>query len=103
MDGGIPMDKKPTYLKPEDVDNLARVNTELLSELWVLRDRVTLLEHLLETKGVLQRAEIDALNPSGDLAKELETERHAYIERVVGAPHRKERTVESLKALARKS
>lgn len=102
MDGGSAMNKKLTYLKPEDVDNLARVNTELLSELWVLRDRVTLLEHLLEEKGVLKRSEIDGLNPTGDLAKELETERHAYIERVVGAPHQRERTVESLKKLARK-
>jgi hypothetical protein len=102
MDGGATMKQRPNYLKPEDVDNLARVNTELLSEVWVLRDRVTLLEHLLETKGILKRAEIDALNPTGELAKELETERHAYIERVVGAPHQRERTVESLKKLARK-
>jgi hypothetical protein len=102
MDGGSMGEKKPTYLKPEDVDTLARINTELISELWVLRDRVMLLEHLLETKGVLKRSEIDTLNPSDALAQELEGERNAYIERLVGAPHRRERSVESLKKLARK-
>lgn len=41
---------KPTYLQPEDVDALARQNAQLMTELWIVKDRLTLLETLLEEK-----------------------------------------------------
>ena len=76
--------KKP-YLGAAEVDRLATMNTELLSELWILRDRVTVLEHLLERKSVLQRQELDELIPEGALAAELERERTRMVARVMGA------------------
>jgi hypothetical protein len=76
--------QKP-YLGSVEIDHLARMNTELLSELWILRDRVTVLEHLLEQGAVIKRADLDAFVPQGALAAELEAERARIVERVVGA------------------
>jgi hypothetical protein len=88
------------YLESKELDAIVRMNTELLSELWILRDRVTVLEHLLAQKNVVQRSEIDAFAPSGELAEELERERAKLVERVVGAAHREHYDVESLKKSA---
>jgi hypothetical protein len=88
------------YLGQKELDDLVRMNSELMAELWILRDRVTVLEHLLEQKQVLQRQEIHEFVPAGELAAELERERKALVERVAGAPHMKSYTVEGLKAQA---
>ncbi len=88
------------YLDSKELDALVRMNTELLSELWILRDRVTVLEKLLAEKNVVQRAEIDDYAPTGEFAAELESERTKLIERVVGAAHREHYDVDSLKRSA---
>lgn len=75
------------HLESRQVDDLMRINSELLAELWVLRDRVTILEHLLAEKGVVDRKAIDEHQPSGALAAELQRERDALVRRVMGAPH----------------
>lgn len=77
--------KRP-YLASKDIDDVMRMNTELLAELWVLRDRVTVLEHLLEQRKLLDRKELHDHVPSGELAAELEREREALVRRVAGAP-----------------
>ena len=33
------------YLGQMELDDVMRMNTELLAELWILRDRVTVLDH----------------------------------------------------------
>jgi hypothetical protein len=93
--------KKP-YTGDEMMDNVIRMNTELMSELWILRDRVTLLEHLLQQQGVLDRKKLDDLVPTGDLAKELRRERDALVEKIVGGAWMQGFTVESLVAKARR-
>jgi hypothetical protein len=74
-----------------------RVNSELLAELWILRDRLTVLEHLLAAKGVVERKAIDDFVPTGALATELEKERGAIVRRVMGAPHATRYDFETLK------
>ncbi len=73
------------YLGHKDVDDLLRMNSELLAELWILRDRVTVLEHLLEQKQLIVRSAISEFVPTGELANELARERDALVKRVVGA------------------
>jgi hypothetical protein len=86
------------YLAADDVDELARQNTQLMTELWIVKDRLALLEQLLADKGVLARGEVDDTQPDETLNAELDRERDRYIRRIVGlAPD--ERSVESLKAL----
>lgn len=80
----------------EDMDALMRINTELMSELWILRDRVTVLEKMLEDKGVVSRQAINDYAPEGEFAQELDEERDRFVRRVAGAPWEIEFTVESL-------
>lgn len=80
----------------EEMDALMRINTELMSELWILKDRVIVLEKLLDDKGVVSRKAIDDYAPEGDFAKVLDDERDRFVRRVAGAPWEVEFTVESL-------
>ncbi len=75
---------KQPYMGDAMLDTVIRMNTELMSELWILRDRVTVLEHMLEQKGVVDRKAMDDFVPTGELAKELLRERDAMVEKVVG-------------------
>jgi len=75
------------YLGQKELDDVVRMNTELLAELWILRDRVTVLEHMLEQKQVIDRKALSDFMPEGELAKELERERNALVAKVAGAPH----------------
>ncbi|MEO0574836.1 MAG: hypothetical protein AAF004_05185 [Pseudomonadota bacterium] len=86
-----------TYFSSEEVDALARFNTELLSELWILRDRVLVLEHLLGESGVIDPDAIDHYEPSEALSQKLLEDRDGLVARVVGAAHRTELSVDEIK------
>ncbi|GAB3273726.1 hypothetical protein [Kineosporia babensis] len=79
-------EKRPTYLSGDErLDDLARMVLELTSEVWVLKDRTMVLEHLLAAKGTLAEAEIDQFQPAAELAAVLRREREALLARVLGA------------------
>jgi len=84
------------YLGQMELDDVMRMNTELLAELWILRDRVTVLEHMLEEKKIIERKALADFVPQGELAQELERERNALVTRVAGAPHAKTYDFETL-------
>ncbi|TDC55177.1 hypothetical protein E1281_14015, partial [Actinomadura sp. KC345] len=73
------------YLESERLDEIARMLTELASEVWILRDRTHVLEHLLRERGCLDEGALDALRPSGELLERLAEERAAFVGRVFGA------------------
>jgi regulator of sirC expression with transglutaminase-like and TPR domain len=87
---------RKAYTNDEKIDALVRMNTELLSELWIMRDRMMVLEHLLEKKTGLSRQEIDEFDPPPAFETELLAERDALVRRVVGAPWNDHWTVESI-------
>ncbi len=89
-------------LSSQEIEALAATQTEMLSELWILRDRVLVLEHLLAEAGILQPGQIDDFAPPDELTKKLDAERDLFVARVVGAGHRRSFSVESLKAQAAK-
>lgn len=93
---------KQPYTGDVMMDNVIRMNTELMSELWILRDRVTILEHMLQEKGIVSRKALDDLVPQGPLAAELNRERDALVEKVVGSAWMQGYTVESLVAKAKR-
>ncbi len=80
----------------ERLDGLLRMNTELLSELWILRDRVMVLEKILEEKGLLDHDAINGYAPSEKFSDELQQERDRLVRRVAGAPWTEEFTWQSL-------
>ena len=92
------MTKPPTrpVTGDESLDRLLRMNTELLSELWILRDRVMVLEKILEEKGLLDSRAVDDYAPSPDFGEVLKDERDGMVRRVTGAPWTGEFTWQSL-------
>ena len=89
-------------LSTTELDTLGRTQTELLSELWILRDRVLVMEHLLVKAGLLEENQIDDYAPPQDLTEKLDADRDELVARVIGAGHRQHFSVESLKAEAHK-
>jgi len=87
-------------LSSQEADALGRTQAELLSELWILRDRVLILEHLLAQAGILKDDQIDDHAPSEGLTAKLDKDRDALVARVIGAGHRQVISVEALKAEA---
>lgn len=84
MSGGdVPT--RPTYLGSERLDDLARMLTELASELWILKDRNMVLETLLAEHGVVTPAQVEAYQPDPETAQRISAERAAFTARIFGA------------------
>ncbi|MEU5990001.1 hypothetical protein ABZ806_13595 [Spirillospora sp. NPDC047418] len=79
------MTGQPRYLESDRLDEITRMLTELASEVWILRDRTLVLEHLLRERGCLDEDAVDALRPSQELLARLGEERGAFVARVFGA------------------
>lgn len=90
------MAEETVYLDGKINEDMARMVTELTSELWILRDRVMVLEHLLHRAGVLTPGEVDDFVPDQELTSALQQEREGLVGRVIGAPHGADITVEGL-------
>ncbi|WP_433042004.1 hypothetical protein [Dactylosporangium sp. CS-033363] len=73
------------YLESRRLDDLARMVTELASEVWIQRDRAIVLEELLIAGGVLTAEQLDELVPGGELRTRIAGERAAFVRRVFGA------------------
>jgi hypothetical protein len=79
------------FMVSEDVDGLARMMMAMLSELWIARDRIAILESLLEEVGVLSAGAADHAAPSPELAERLEAMRSIMVANVLGATRTGER------------
>ncbi len=90
-----------SYIGSEALDHLARMNVELLSELWIMRDRMAILERLLADKGVVADGAVDNFIPDATFTERLERLRTLVVENVIGAPYRHELTVTQLQERAR--
>ena len=76
----------PQYLAGSTLDDVARMVTGLTEELWVLRDRVMVLEDALAKAGVLAGDAVDEHEVDAELGETLARERMRLITRVLGAP-----------------
>lgn len=81
--GDVP--NRPTYLGDARLDDVARMVFELTSELWVLRDRVLVLEDQLVSSGALAAGSVDTAVPGEALAERLAAGRKQIVARVYGA------------------
>lgn len=84
------------YLKDELLDALARMNMELLSELWIARDRMAVLEQVLIDNGLIQASAVDDYVPSDAVNEKIASIRKLMVENVLAAPWRSETSVQEL-------
>jgi hypothetical protein len=85
------------YLDENNVDDLGRMIVGLLSELWIVRDRLAVVEELLVSNGVLAAEAVDGFAWSQAKAEEMEALRDRIVAAVIGAPiAAKERSVDQI-------
>lgn len=89
------MSKTDNYLGSKRLDDIARMVTELASEVWILRDRNLLLEHLLAEKGTVDLDKLEEMHPEGELSDKIHAERTAFVRRVFGSVLDQETRVEA--------
>ena len=73
------------FLGNPHIDNLMSVVIALGAEIWADRQRMKVVERLLETEGKATTAMIEAYVPSGAEKEAWEAERMAMVERVYSA------------------
>lgn len=79
----------PHYFKDPMIDHLLEIVMLLGGELWVLRDRQTVTEHLMATHGHVTPAMIEQFRPGPELQAELAEARRKFTERVFGCLYAK--------------
>jgi hypothetical protein len=90
------------YLNEDNIDDLARMLTALLSEVWIMRDRMAIMEKMMGDKLGLTSKDLDDYVPPPEFSKELETLRDRMVNNVIGAPiAAKERSVDAILARAK--
>lgn len=72
-------------LTVDQLDDLGEAMLSLTREVYVLTDRVRVLEAVLEKHGVLASAEIDAFQPGPELQAELNAKRDAIVHNLMRA------------------
>ena len=79
---GFAKDDAVYLTRPEHMDALFAITMELASELWVTRDRLAVIEQLLEERGGLSRRDIEDAQPQGEFAERLAEERRRFLTRI---------------------
>lgn len=78
--------ENPVHLeRSQHLDGVFHALMEVASELWVLRDRFTVLEELLAERGSVTREDLDLFQPGPELSARLAADRRAFLERVMEA------------------
>jgi hypothetical protein len=72
-------------LKPGQLDDLGQAVLALTRELWLVTDRLAVMEKVLERRGLALSAEIDAFVPDLEFSAELERRRERLLEVVLEA------------------
>jgi hypothetical protein len=71
----------PPYqrIRPSQVDNVAEAVMALASELWVVTDRMAIVEAMLEAKGLVLEDEIERFQPTAELEATLKARRERLV------------------------
>ncbi len=74
--------KRPHFFDDPAIDQLFAIVMAMSAELSVLWDRVDTTERLLDKKGTLTRADIEAFRPDEGVHAERTERRNGYIDRI---------------------
>jgi hypothetical protein len=81
--GAKPKGRRPDFFEDPAVDRLLSLTMAVVGEVAVLRERLDTVERLLEAKGTISRADIEAYVPDRTAGDERGTLTKAYIARVM--------------------
>lgn len=73
------------YFENVVIDNILDALLELSASVWAHRDRVSVLEKVLEDRGIAVSDAIEAHTPDTDELARRAAERDAFVERIYGA------------------
>ena len=77
------MAKRNDWLGDEMLDRMMNVIMGLAEELYVTRDRLRVMERVLESRGALDRNELDRWKPDPDQQDEILRDRDAFIQAIL--------------------
>ncbi len=76
--------KNPTYFPDPINDNLLNIALELGAALWVVKDRLRVLEDLLAENGVVTKEAMERHQTPPEREAEVKAQREAFISRIYG-------------------
>ena len=74
--------KKTHQFENPALDTLLGIVISLGNEVWVMRDRMRVIEKLLEAKGTISRADIEAYKPTPEEEEEIRKDNDAFMARL---------------------
>jgi hypothetical protein len=74
--------ENPVYFESVVIDNLFNISLELGAAIWVVKDRVRVLEELLEQKGVLTVEQMERYRTPPEREREVRAKRDSFIEKI---------------------
>lgn len=77
--------KELRYLQSRRIEDIAQAFVSLASELWIVKDRMAVLEQVLDRHGIPAPTAVDAFTPQGEFKDALDAERRAWTQRMVTA------------------
>lgn len=92
------MAKRNDWLGDEMLDRMMNVIMGLAEELYVTRDRLKVMERVLESRGALGRDELNNWKPDQNQQDEILSERDAFIQAILGRALDKPRGDDSAEA-----
>lgn len=75
--------KRPAYFDDPALDRMLSILLAVVGEVSVLKERLDTVERLLDAKGAISRADIEAYEPDRDAAYERGLATKEYIARVM--------------------
>ena len=82
----LPMDttgKRPQFFPESGADASVSMMLELMSEVWVMRERLYALEQVVEDAGLSVKDKLEDWRPSEEQAGELDDQRQRFIQSVL--------------------
>jgi hypothetical protein len=83
LSGAKARGKRPAYFDDPAIDRLLSIVMALAAEVSVNRERMDTIERLLDARGVISRADIEAYAPDREAGYERGVSTRAYVARIL--------------------
>lgn len=77
--------EKQRFLVHQRLDDLSQGFVSMAAEMWIVKDRIAVLEQVLAKHGIPAPAAVETFEPSDAFKAQLDSERRAWIQRMIGA------------------